>query len=60
MSDPKHPIWELARTALRVIVVGACLALFYNSVDMRDLLTIITVALSDPAIRMLKPPSKEE
>lgn len=61
MSDPNHPVWPLLRTVLRVAIVGACLAMFYRSVDARDLMTLVVVALSDPAIgAAVKPRGESE
>ena len=50
LPPSNHAIWPLLRILIRGIVVGICLSVFYNSVDARDLLTIITVVLADGAV----------
>lgn len=48
-----HVVWSLVRMALRAVIVASCLALFYNKVDKRDLLTLIAFLVGDGVITTL-------
>lgn len=45
IPDRDHPIWPIIRQAMIAGAVGFCLWFNYDSVDSRDLFTILTVSL---------------
>ena len=54
-----HPLWALLRQAIPLAVLGLMLAFNYNSVDSRDIVTLLVVAasggLTESAGKLLKP-----
>lgn len=48
--DKDSPFWPTLRVAMRSLIVLACLYLFYNKLDERDIKTMITVILADTGI----------
>lgn len=45
IPDRKHPVWAILRQAIIAGTVGFCLWFIYDSVDTRDLLTVLVVSL---------------
>lgn len=43
-QDPKHPIWTVASGATVVAALGLMLVFNYNSVDRRDIGTLLVTA----------------
>lgn len=54
-----HPLWALIRQLVPLAVLGLMLAFNYNSIDQRDLVTMLVVAasggLTESAGKLLKP-----
>jgi hypothetical protein len=51
MSIPNDsPLWPILRVAVRAVILAACLACFYKQVDVRDVMTLVVMILSDGAL----------
>jgi hypothetical protein len=44
------PVWPIVRVAVRAVILAACLACFYKQVDIRDVMTVVVMILSDGAL----------
>ena len=40
-TNPKHPLWKLARLLTVAAILVACLAFVYAGLDKRDIITVI-------------------